>query len=364
MNLLRPFAGLAVVGLVLASCGGDDDVAETTTTSEATTTTSTTLPPTTTSSTSTTTTTTTVPVVIRHPLTGEALESVDDIIDRAALVVKIDNVDARQNHSGLGAADIVFEEVVEGRATRFAAIFHSQGSKPVGPIRSGRSQDVDLLTSLNRPLFVWSGGNVGVTRLINESSLINMGPGNANGYYRGPGTAPHNLYNDTDTIWAQTPDDHPGPPGQQFFYLDDGEEFGGDSVRRVDAPIGATRVGWEWNPDTGKFDRYQNGTLHLDVVHGQIAATNVVIMGVDYRPSRIDARSPEAQTVGEGPIYVFSDGKVVYGRWSRAVNLFSIEFFDLDGETIELNPGNTWIELAERAPNIESGINLQIESAG
>ena len=62
----------------------------------------------------------------------------------------------------IGTAFYVME-MVEGRITRFAAVFHSRDSDPVGPIRSGRSQDVDLLTALRQPLFAWSGGNPGVT---------------------------------------------------------------------------------------------------------------------------------------------------------------------------------------------------------
>jgi hypothetical protein len=356
-------AGLAGAALLVAACGGGDDAADTTTTSTSTTsTTSTTVPRTTT--TSSTSTSTTVPVTPRQPLTGQPLESADDVMDRAALVVKIDNNRlARPNHSGLGVADIVFEEIVEARETRFAAVFHSQSSDPVGPIRSGRTQDIDLFTSFNAPLFVWSGGNRGVTDQINGSMLINMGPNNAAGYFRGPGRAPHNLYNTTDGIWMQTPPDHPGPPGQQFVYLNDGEEFDGDPVGGVRLPVGNRDVEWTWNAEVGTFERSQDGTEHVDVTSGRIGATNVVVMGVEYGRSAVDARSPEAQTIGEGPLYVFSDGKAIQGTWKREFNLFPIEFYDNDGDVIELRPGNTWIELAERIPTFEPdvyGVEVEI----
>ena len=171
MNLIRPMAALATLALVAAACGGGGDESADSTapsTSMATTTTpTTTIEATTTSSTSTTSTT--VPETIRQPLTGAPLGSAEEIIARPALVAKIDNNPrAVPNHSGLAVADIVFEEVVEARTTRFAAAFHSQSSDPIGPIRSGRTQDVDLFTSFFFPLFVWSGGNPGVTRAINE----------------------------------------------------------------------------------------------------------------------------------------------------------------------------------------------------
>ena len=369
--LIRPAVLLAVVAVTLAACGGGGDDAEEATTTVSPTTTAapaTTVKATTTSSSSTSTssTSTTVPEVIRQPLTGEPLASADEILQRPALVAKIDNVNARQNHTGLAVADIVYEEVVEGRATRFAAVFHSQSADPLGPIRSGRTQDILLFSSYNSPLFVWSGGNPGVTRLIDESTLVNMGPNHAEGYFRGPGGAPHNLYNSTDAIWLQTPPDHPGPPDQQLQYVRDDETFTGDPSAGFAANVGSTRVDWEWNPETKKFDRSQSGTLHVDKTYGQIAATNVIIMGVEYTPSVVDRDSPEAQTVGDGPAYFFSDGQFIEGSWKRDFVFYPIQYLDAEGNEVEFNVGNTWIELAEEVPTLDpakTGVDMIIKPA-
>jgi hypothetical protein len=345
MQRLRPFLLVSVLALVAAACSGGGDTAETSTTSSSTTTT--TVRATTTTS-STSTTTTTVAPTIRQPLTGTPLESEDELVMRPALFAKIDNNPAAvPNHSGLAVADIVFEQIVEGRTTRFAAVFHSQSSDPIGPIRSGRSQDIDLATSFNFPLFVWSGGNAGVTRLINESQVVNMGPNNASGYFRGPGGAPYNFYTSTDAIWFQTPADHPGPPPQQFQYLDEGDAFDGDATAGVRVRVGGENIEWTWNPDEGRFDRSQRGRPHDDKIFGRIRSTNVVVMGVPYLPSPIDRNSPEAQTIGEGPVWVFTDGQVRQGTWKREFSLFPIEFFTSEGTPIALSPGNTWIELAD-----------------
>lgn len=92
---------------------------------------------------------------------------------RPALVVKVDNHPSARPQSGLNQADIVFEENVEA-LTRFALVFHSQGSDPVGPIRSGRTQDIDLLSSLNGVLFVWSGGNAECHSCCEEFKLCQL----------------------------------------------------------------------------------------------------------------------------------------------------------------------------------------------
>ena len=149
--------------------------------------------------------------------------------NRPALVAKIDNVGAARPQTGLNQADVVFEEIVEARLTRFAAVFHSQGSNPVGPIRSGRTQDVDLLSGLNQPLFLWSGGNPGVTAAIDNSDFISINhSGGGGGFYRTDRPAPHNLYNNTDAVWAQTTPEA-GRPSPLFRYLMPREDAARDS---------------------------------------------------------------------------------------------------------------------------------------
>jgi hypothetical protein len=70
---------------------------------------------------------------------------------------------------------------------------------------------------------------------------------------------------------------------------------------------------------------------------------------VNYNRSVVDRNSPEAQTVGEGPVWVFSNGQVVEGRWKRDDIQFPIQYLNAQGDPIALQPGNTWIELADNA---------------
>jgi len=298
--------------------------------------------------------------VYRQPLTGQVVESADDIINRPALVVKIDNhSSARRNHSGLGVADIVFEEKVEGTITRFAAVFHSQGSDPVGPIRSGRSQDVDLLTALQRPLFAWSGGNAGVTRAIAESSFIDLNwQHTPNTYYRGAGSTPPNLYSSTQRLWEHIPFGHPGAPPRQFRFLPEGRQFEGDPVEGVDLRIGSIDVSWDWDAERHAFMRTMEGSPHVDAVHGPIGATNVVLMVVEYKPDPIDTRSPAAVTIGNGPAYIFSDGRAIEARWGRYSSDQPLNLQEAGtGKPIPINVGTTWIELMEAGENPNGDVN-------
>ncbi|MET0147377.1 MAG: DUF3048 domain-containing protein [Ilumatobacteraceae bacterium] len=347
--------------VVVAACSGgdDDDAAATTTepaveTTEATveTTDAPTTEPATTESTTTTTmepTTTTEAVIARMPLTGVPLAFGQTVPDRPALAVKIDNVEcAHRTQVGLNLADIVFEEIVEGRLTRFAAIFHSQSADPVGPIRSGRSQDVDMLGGLNRPLLAWSGGNPGVNRAIAESDLIDLSSQRgASGYYRGRNcSAPHNLFNTTDDLWAQAPPEA-GRPTALFQYLNPDEVAAGPDTSWAQLMVGIRAVRWDWDPASGTYLRQEGGRPHVLADGEQVSTNNVVVLVNEYRPTPWNAISPEAVSVGTGDAYVFTGGKLQVGTWSRADRTSPISLTTPEGAVIELTPGRTFVEMAD-----------------
>ncbi|HWM20297.1 MAG TPA: DUF3048 domain-containing protein [Ilumatobacteraceae bacterium] len=352
---------VALVVAFLAACssgGGNADSTTSTTTratstTTASTTTTTTVARTTTSTSTSTSTTTTLPVIVREPLTGEPVSSADEIVQRPALVVKIDNHPRARPQSGLNQADIVFEEIVEGTLTRFAAVFQSGDADPVGPIRSGRSQDVDMLGPLNGPVFAWSGGNGGVRALIRNSDFINLDAGFTPGYYRrsGRGGAPHNLYSSTTALWANVPPEKMAAPPAILSYLRPEETFTGQAATIVDVPMDGVRVRWEWDADDEVYRRFQNDNSHDTEDAGQVIADNIVVMGVEYHRSAADPKSPEAQTLGSGPVYVFAEGKLRIGVWIHLDRLDPYGLVAADDSLIELPAGRTWIELAYNAEN-------------
>lgn len=344
---------LATTAVVAACSGGGGKSASTTeapsTTARATTTTA--AATTTTSSTSTTTTapTTTVPPPV-YPLTGlpapDALSTL-----RPAIVVKIDNHPDARPQAGLNQADIVYEEIVEG-ITRFFTIFQSTEAAPVGPIRSARSTDVDLLDQLNRPLFVWSGGNRNVVREIGGANAISLADGQGPGFYRdrrGRSVAvEHTLFNQgTPTIYSRV---EPGEIAPQpfFSYRPAGQpSTAGQPVTTIDAKMNSVPVHWAWDAGQGLWIRSEYDAPHVDAAGVPVNAANVVVQFVPYTASSADARSPEAVTVGEGDAWIFTDGKLIFGHWSRPDVSKPATFTDAGGQPVLVTPGRTWIELAQ-----------------
>lgn len=334
------------IGLVLASCAGggssaDTVVAATTAAPESTSTSAAT-----TTVAETTTTTDPLPVPTA-PLTGLPIDD-ESSIDRPAIIAKIDNAPGAWPQTGLNQADIVYEENVEGW-TRFAVVFHSQGSDPVGPIRSGRTQDISLGTSLDRPLLVWSGGNATVTSLINKSDLVNMSvsaAGPNGGYYRSSDMrAPHNLFTRTSSIW-ELDEGRGGRPSPQFAFRPATESVTGDPVTGVKLRMdGSMRASWEWNPTDGVFQRTHDRDPHLLSDGSQVSSHNVVVLECEYKTSVADSRSPEAQTTGSGRAWIFTDGHLIEGTWNRPDQKSPWTFATDDGQPIGLTPGRTWVSL-------------------
>ena len=233
-------------------------------------------------------------------------------------------------------------------------MFHSEESDPVGPVRSGRAQDINLLLALNRPLLAWSGGNGSVTRAIRNSDLIDLSAQHTSGYYRRSGRKnPNDLYSSTDALRGHTPEDA-APPPQVFTYLDPGEQPDGEAATEIELKLDSVRVVWRYDEESGGYYRSQNGDEHnTETSTGveRVWTANVVVMVADYGVNPFDG-NPDAQVLGSNPVYVFTGGTVRAGTWLR----FAAEDpFALYDNIDDLNPSDS----ARAAPGSRSRVTTR-----
>ncbi len=280
-----------------------------------------------------------------HPLTGVATRAV---ADRPALAVKIDNVDGARPQGAIDRADLIYEEKVEGSLTRLIAVFHADVPSAVGPVRSVRTTDIDILSQLDTPLLAASGANPGVLAVVAGADLVNVNALEAGGaYYRvSSKRAPHNLFARTADLYVAG-GDRGGRPPQLFTYRQRGQSPANSTATNgVDVDFGSTEVSFRWSASAKGWVRSQNGSAHVVIGGARLAPENVVVLEVPYGTSSIDAESPEAETVGLGRAWVFTAGRQVTGVWSRGAADEPITILDTDGDPIGLTPGQTFIELA------------------
>lgn len=306
---------------------------------------------------SSSTTTTEAPVPIM-PLAGTPVTD-PAVAGRVALVVKIDNVDQyARPQSGINDADIVFEEKIEGPISRFAAIFQSKSPAELGPVRSGRSTDVAIVSALNHPLYAFSGANAVFIKALRAAPLIDIGYDiQPKSYDRKPGRqAPDNVFTSTERLRALTPEGT-GPPPPQFTYRKTGapDQAGGVDVKGFAYSFGASSIGqpvtFTWNATKKSWDRTQKGSPHVDSAGVLISPPNVIVQLTPYRDTGLVDLSktpvPEALLVGEGEAWVFVNGKAYKATWSKPTLDAVTTYTGADGKRIDLNPGQTWIGLVQ-----------------
>jgi hypothetical protein len=293
------------------------------------------------------------PLVGVAALTGAPAS--ETITSRPIVAVKIDNFRAARPQWGLDRADAIIEENVEG-VTRFIALFHTRLPAQVGPVRSARTGDLDMLASMNRPIFGYSGANAGVSAWISSAAasgvLVDFTAQRRPCYSRTterPG--PHNLILDAPCAVevVRTSAGAPGP-ARPLWAIDpswtppSGVMTTPDSTFLV--PMDGVRVEWTWNAASGTYLRSQDGPAHVAASGNRIVANNVVEIFSHHVPSVVDARSVHPITVGAGNAVVHRDGRAIAVTWTRPSPHAPFTFVHpATGAPVPLDRGITFIQL-------------------
>ena len=293
------------------------------------------------------------------PLTGQPAPG-GKVPQRPALAVKVDNAPAARPQYGLGSADVVYEQPVEGGLTRYIAIFQCHDADKIMPIRSGRLVDPELLSQFGEhPLFAYSGAIDPVIAKVHASPLIDVGANAApRAYTRDTSrSAPHNLFSSTERLYAAgaTKGASKTPPPPVFDY---GPLPSHRSASSVNIAYTASNVTWTWESGAGHWSRSYRDTGPATLGGGgQIATANIVVMKVvlsqsPYIEDATGARENLLRLTGSGEAQVFRNGAVIDGRWERPNLSDTTKLVNSSGQTIPLTPGQTWIELVPTTINV------------
>jgi hypothetical protein len=269
------------------------------------------------------------------PLTG------GEVSDHEVIAVKVENIAAASPQVGLSQADITFIQEVEGAQTRLIAVYHSRFPKRLGPIRSARSTDVQLLPLFGKPGLVYSGANSSVQRKIDNASIVAIGRSTRDSRR----VAPHNVFVNLDKIAKSTKLARARPIGWTFHDV----APRGAAAKAVKVRVGHDTFDFSYN--AGRYTVRWNGSRYADGDNGAITkADNVVIMKVRNHPDGNrdvqGAPSVQSDTVGTGAVAIYRDGRKIDGRWKRAKVAAPLRFTDKSGTLIALKPGQTWVALA------------------
>lgn len=281
---------------------------------------------------------------LRSPFTGLPVDELKPVV-----VVKVDNAVLARPQWGLDLADVVYEEPVEGRTTRFVAVYSSRDAKEIGPVRSVRESDMELLSMYGKVAFAFSGGNTGVLSGVRRSGAVHeVSYNNTPGAYTTMGRRrdAYNFVTGTDRILTHAP-----TAGKA---RDIGFRFGA-------APAGGTsgksaslvwsiyaRTGWTYSPAKKVYLRSMDGRPAVLRNGKQQSAPTVIIQYAKVRRSTYGdvsgANSPYTVTVGTGKAVILRGGKAYTGTWKRT-GKGPTRFVDAKGKDIRLATGPVWIML-------------------
>lgn len=268
------------------------------------------------------------------------------------VAVKVDNTRLAMPQAGLNEADVVYVEEVEGGITRLLALYSSRRPALVGPVRSVRENDMELLAGYGPIAFGSSGGNTGVMRQLRSSPIKDASEEVLKGHYsRRPGRkSPYNLFLTAGVqgILAATGSAAPRDAGLRWAPAD-------SRTSAAPAAAGAsvvfgrrTRVGWRY--DGSRYVIRQDGRDQPALEGGALRTPNIVVQYVEQRASQyvdvLGQRSPFSITVGRGPAVVFRDGRRIDARWYRPTADRPTRIIDAAGRDVPLRPGGAWVVLA------------------
>lgn len=297
------------------------------------------------SPTTTSTTTTTAPNYPTAPLTGLPDPS-GTALTRPALTIKVENTPQALPQWGINEADVVYEEIVNGGITRLAAVFNSQAPGKVGPVRSVRPTDTQVVWPVGG-IFAYSGGApyaVDSIETVPRLILVNETQAGDAMFRDNALEAPHNLFARAPLLFAFK--GTPTPPPALFHYRTAKEKVIGPKVASFVVPFPSIYpVTWTWDAATLSWDRTLFGNPDVTGTGQRESPQNVVVMYVNY-VNGIGTENSYADLQGSGTADVFTDGKEITGTWSRGPSMADIlQYHDAAGSTILLTPGQTWVEI-------------------
>jgi hypothetical protein len=277
-----------------------------------------------------------------QPFTGESTG-----LNKPVLAVKVEDTSEARPQTGLKSADIVYCEQVEGGLTRFMAIFSSHLPKVVGPVRSARISDLDILPMFGKPALAYSGVQAPMIPLVKRTSLIDVSDSSVpNAYFRsGSRPEPHNLFAYPKRLLAAAPG--ASKAHDIGFRFGAAPAAGGKSVAAFSIAYPTASFSFHWLAGQRRWLIDQDGSKLLATEGGQLGGPTIVIEYTQLTRSRfkdvLGNYTPLIHTTGTGKAVVLRDGQEFQANWSRPTNKSGTTFTTAAGAPMTFATGQVWV---------------------
>lgn len=278
--------------------------------------------------------------------------------DGPILVAKIDDTPAAHPQAGLEDADVVYIEQVEGGLTRLAAVFSTKIPEVIGPVRSARISDIEILEQYGRVAFAYSGAQSKLLPVIAGANLEDLGAQRQSQeiYANDPLRIPPTAMMLQAALLMKKADDAKLPIALS-------KNMGWSFSKKIETgtAITSVKVSWPANSYQGTWSHTERRWLLSSNRGEDIAAsglhlgpTTFVIQIVSITPSeyhdKVGGVTPYSATVGSGRGYILRDGRYIPALWNRPTGLSGTKWTTANGEEIPFAAGQVWIALTDKEP--------------
>jgi hypothetical protein len=236
---------------------------------------------------------------------------------------------------------------VEGGLSRFLAVFYAHFPRVVGPVRSARDDDLQLLRQFGRPAFAYSGAQPQLLPVVERARIVDLYAGRAGGYYRDDlRVAPYNLYAHTRRLLAEA---RGASTARDVGFRFGPAPAGGLATAARSVSYPAASFTFRWSRRAARWLVWMDGARAMTTDGGQLGAATVVIQYTRIGSSRFrewGGPAPYAYSTGSGRAVVLCDGKAWQAHWSRPHGSGGTTFTTGSGRRMTFARGPVWVVLA------------------
>jgi hypothetical protein len=300
------------------------------------------------------------PVTVTSTLTG--LPVAPSVNDRPVTAVMVENSTFARPQSGLDQAGVVFEALAEGGITRFMALYQDTQPNYIGPVRSARPYYIEWALGFDA-VYTHDGGSPEALSDITSWNVKDL-----NEFYNSSAfeditsrEAPHDVYTSIAQLSQVEASDNYGRSNYTGFPRKKDSPSKTPNATTINLTFSSTDYNVEYNyvAATNSYQRSEGGAPHMELNSNgsqvQITPKVVVAMVLPYSYGALDSSGAYYSVygvIGSGQVDVFQDGTVTIGTWAKTSNNSQITFTQANGQPLDLNAGQTWVEALASSQDI------------
>lgn len=292
-----------------------------------------------------------IPETMPRQIDGIVVTTADANLVPACVMIENAAFSGVRPQSGLAAASVVYEIVVEGGITRLMAVYAGEQADPVGPVRSARDTYLEFASEYNCA-YVHAGGSYTAQQAIYNFELRDIDALREYQWFWRDSSkySPHNLFTNTENLYKAIKEGHSwteAPVYASWKFVDDKDLPAGEAAQEVNIAFGGSYdVTYNYNTEGKYYERTNGGVLQTDAnTDATLTTRNIIVQHVPPGIYIEGKGRVNFSVTGEGVVEIFRNGVLTKGTWKKSDRVSRTQFFDDTGTEIPLVRGNSWVEI-------------------